>query len=189
MARRSVQSEHPLVGALLGALGGRRRTWRHRVLSFAVATAWWWGLWRRVTFRYRALLRPVFLLAGLLLVRWWAAFTAPATVAVVTLLGCGAVVFHLRHRLDRRPEWVYAVSCLVAVEVGATATSAVGGGSRALNVVCVLAWAVGAVVWWAHHPVGAAAVKPPILDLWDAHIGMKEDGEDDIITRWRSHIG
>lgn len=127
---------------------------------------------RSISWRYRVQLWPITILLALLQVRVIASWHEPVTVATVGILAAATVVFYLRRKLDRRIEWVYALSCLAAAVLGATLVAALGRDSRPLNVCCVLGWWIGACIWWMHHRRCAPVTAPTdtFIERWVTRI-------------------
>lgn len=141
-----------------------------------------------VSFRYRAQLRPFYVLAGL----WLAGLAAQASanprgvVAAAILLGVPAVLFWLRGHLERRAEQVYALCCCAAGTAWLGLAAAGLTGNRAVDVAGVMAWAVAAGLWLREHrvrdvPPQPAATATTVNERWDSYVagkGQAADGAD-----------
>lgn len=127
------------------------------------------GVGGAVGFRYRAQLRPFYLLAGL----WLAGLAAGTThnprgvLAAAILIGVPAVLFYLRRSLDRRAEQVYALCCCAAATAWLGLAAAGLTGNRAVDVAGVLTWAVAAGLWLREHRVRDVPAQP----LTDTDLG------------------
>lgn len=117
---------------------------------------------RSVNHRHRHVLYPLEIGVLLLLYRYVAADQPPSVVFALSMLVAAGVVYLLRRSLDRRVEWVYALSCLGAAILGLTLVSVVGLDNSTLNAFCVLAWGGASVIWWQHHSI--RPTKRPIND-------------------------
>lgn len=152
----------------------RRRELRRASFEFITAT---FTLGGQANWYYRNQLWPFWVL-GILILAGWGATLAPASgVLMLAVLASAGMLFHLRQSLDRRAEQVYALSCLAAMTGWLTLTSALGP-ERIVNVLGVLAWAVAAVAWWKHHPVGRGkrkAASTGVQELWVANVSS--DGQ------------
>lgn len=133
------------------------------------------GVGRQVQYRYREQLWPLWILGILLLAGAIVPLAPAAGVAATSALASLGVLFHLRGKLERNVERMYAVSCLATASTWLTFTSALGS-ERVVNVPAVLAWAVASVVWWRHHQAGSTrpiVTATPIQDLWAANVAAK----------------
>jgi hypothetical protein len=137
------------------------------------------GVGGAVGFRYRAQLRPFYVLAGLYLAGLGAEASGnpPGVVALAVLIGVPAVLFWLRGTLQRRAEQLYALCCCAAGVAWLGLAAAGMTGNRVVDVVGVLAWAVGAALWLREHRVRDSDVpeqpQPPSTtfnERWDANI-------------------
>lgn len=160
---------------------------RRRVARAALRAQGAWDLVRHSHYRYRDQAWPWVIAALLAIAYFLAAVSAkPSAVFALSLLGSGAVAFHLRNELDRKIEWAQACTCLAATTVGLTLVAAVGIHNRGLNAACVVIFAIAATRWWLHHQVRTVTApnESETVRLWREHVAG-----DPTVESWNDHIG
>lgn len=137
------------------------------------------GVGGSVGFRYRAQLRPFYLLAGLYVAGLLAGHSGNprGVVAAAVLLGVPAVLFWLRGSLERRAEQVYALCCCAAGVAWLGLAAAGLTGNRVVDVAGVLAWAVATGLWLREHRVRDVPEQPKadgtLRELWEQRVAVK----------------
>lgn len=133
---------------------------------------------RGINHRHRHVLYPLEIGVLLLIARQLASYQTPSVVFALSTLVAAGVVFSLRRSLDRRVEWVYALSCLGAAIFGLTLVSVAGLHNSTLNALDVLAWGTASAIWWQHHSI---RTKKPADD--------KEALAEQFMERFATRIG
>lgn len=141
----------------------RYAKWMRRIVTV-------WVVINAIRFRHRRQLWPLLILAALGVGGWLTQFGSLRSVVAIAILTAIGVVFHLRRRLNRREEWIYALCCL-ACAGGWLVTKSVTD-DRWPNAAGVMLWLVLSLRWWGHHMVRPHVQTPraPIIELWNEHI-------------------
>lgn len=134
------------------------------------------GVGGSVGFRYRAQLRPFYVLAGLYVAGLLAGQSGNprGVVAAAVLLGMPAVLFWLRGSLERRAEQVYALACCAAGTAWLGLAAAGLTGNRVVDVLGVITWSVAAGLWLRAHRVRDVPEPPKatttLNERWNTNI-------------------
>lgn len=152
-----------------GALEDAQR--RKKVAKKLLTCGVLWDALCKTRYRYRDQLWPLVLLTVLWVSGLAGRGAYPVGVLATSLLGAAIVVFYLRQKLTRRPEWWYAGTCLAAA-VGWMVAVSLAPTERWPNVLGVLAWAGLSLIWWRHHEVRGwpGHSRAPLVNLWNENV-------------------
>jgi hypothetical protein len=147
------------------------------VLSFPWAVTW--SVVNGFRFRYRDQLWPLVILALLALARLFADGSPPVSVLMLATVAAGVSIFHVRAKLDRQREWVYAGTCAVCMVAGLT-WMALGVHRGLLNALSVLVGFALAACWWGHHEIrdGERESLSTVVGRWNKYIRGPLDPEE-----------